>query len=322
MSTSTSVPPSEETRRPPKRFAPLDPTVQHSQDLPRLKGVIFDVDGTLCLPQNYMFGEMRSALGIPKSVDIIDHIRSLSNEPDTTTTSTTSEGKQSAQAPPEQPRSPTDPSQPPSEEMLSATSNDDPDPSLLTSPQARAVATIKSIERRAMSSQRPQPGLQEVMAYLTRRGVRKALCTRNFPAPVHHLLSNHLPDEEFHPIVTRETEGIQPKPSPEGLWMIAQEWGLDREVPGEESLASIAIGLGEQGEVDQLEVTKQVLGSGLIMVGDSLDDMAAGYRAGAATVLLVNEENEALSKHEYTGLSVRRLDELIDILDRGFEETR
>jgi phosphoglycolate phosphatase-like HAD superfamily hydrolase len=58
------------------------------------------------------------------------------------------------------------------------------------------------------------------------------------------------------------------------------------------------------------------------MVGDSLDDMAAGYRAGAATVLLVNEENEALSKHEYTGLSVRRLDELIDILDRGFEETR
>jgi phosphoglycolate phosphatase-like HAD superfamily hydrolase len=93
-------------------------------------------------------------------------------------------------------------------------------------------------------------------------------------------------------------------------------------VPGEESLASIAIGLGEQGEIDPLEVTKQVLGSGLIMVGDSLDDMAAGYRAGAATVLLVNEENEALSKHEYTGLGVRRLDELIDILDRGFEETR
>lgn len=262
-----------------------------------------------------MFREMRSALGIPKSVDIIDHIRSLSNEPDTTTPSSTPE-EQSTPAP--EPRSPTDPSQPPSEEMLSPTSNDDPDPSL-TSPQARAVATIKAIERRAMSSQRPQPGLQELMAYLTRRGVRKALCTRNFPAPVHNLLSNHLPEEEFHPIVTRETEGILPKPSPEGLWTIAQEWGLDREA-GEESLASIAI--GKQGEVDPLEVTKQVLGSGLIMVGDSLDDMAAGYRAGAATVLLVNEENEALSKHEYTGLSVRRLDELIDILERGFEETR
>src|SRR5215472_6966149 len=28
-------------------------------------------------PQNYMFTEMRSALGIPKSVDILDHIYSL-----------------------------------------------------------------------------------------------------------------------------------------------------------------------------------------------------------------------------------------------------
>ena len=37
------------------------------------------------LPQNYMFQEMRAALGIPRSVDILDHIRSLSNEPDTGT---------------------------------------------------------------------------------------------------------------------------------------------------------------------------------------------------------------------------------------------
>ncbi|KAI1620720.1 phosphoglycolate phosphatase [Exophiala viscosa] len=298
--------PSRETKREPKRFAPLDPAEQNGQHLPKLKGIIFDVDGTLCLPQNYMFKEMRSALGIPKSVDIIDHIRSLSNEPDV--------GIINGHQPPE-PHSSTNTNQPPLENMMSH-SADSPDPPL-DSPQARAVKKIKDIERQAMTSQRPQPGLQELMAYLTRRGVRKALCTRNFPAPVHHLLSNHLPDEEFHPVVTRETEGIQPKPSPEGLWSIAQAWGLDKEV--DESPDKL-VSTNDGEEIDPLELARQYLGSGLIMVGDSVDDMAAGYRAGAATVLLVNDENEELAKHAYTGRTVRRLDELIDILEQGFAE--
>lgn len=54
------------------------------------------------------------------------------------------------------------------------------------------------------------------------------------------------------------------------------------------------------------------------MVGDSLDDMTAGYRAGAATVLLVNEANAHLAGHEHTDLCVKRLDELIAILENGF----
>lgn len=259
------------------------------------------------LPQNYMFREMRAALGIPKSIDIIDHIRSLSNEVDTASP---------AKAPTAEPHAAIDPTKSPSEDMLSHDTDDtNPQP---TSPQARAVATIKAIERRAMSSQRPQPGLQELMAYLTGRGVPKALCTRNFPAPVHHLLSNHLPGEAFEPIITRETEGIQPKPSPEGLWMIAQAWGLDSEMEADaESLASTG-----KGQIDPLDLAKRYLGSGLIMVGDSIDDMTAGHRAGAATVLLANDENEELAKHEYTGLAIKRLDELIDILEGGFAESR
>ena len=36
------------------------------------------VDGTLCLPQNWMFGHMRKALGIDDKVDILTHIESLS----------------------------------------------------------------------------------------------------------------------------------------------------------------------------------------------------------------------------------------------------
>jgi hypothetical protein len=35
------------------------------------------IDGTLCLPQNWMFGQMRQALGIDDKVDILDHIESL-----------------------------------------------------------------------------------------------------------------------------------------------------------------------------------------------------------------------------------------------------
>ncbi|KAL4932763.1 putative haloacid dehalogenase-like hydrolase [Aspergillus undulatus] len=60
-----------------RRFAPLNPSNREASNAPQLKGIVFDVDGTLCLPQNYMFGKMREALGISKSVDILHHIRNL-----------------------------------------------------------------------------------------------------------------------------------------------------------------------------------------------------------------------------------------------------
>ena len=48
--------------------------------------------------------------------------------------------------------------------------------------------------------------------------------------------------------------------------------------------------------------------------------MTSGHRAGAATVLLANEENKELKKHEHTGLWIDKLDGLIKVLERGFEE--
>ena len=236
-----------------------------------------------------MFKEMREALGIPKSVDILDHIRSLSNEADGSD------------------------SDPPNGAAQT--------PSTPSSPRSRAVAAIQAIERRAMTSQRPQPGLQQLMAYLHRRDMRKALCTRNFPAPVDHLLSKFLRDPNefgvFEPIITRDTMGIRPKPSPEGIWTIVASWG----VKGDSFPEALQDSEGIDGEdVDVLKMAKRHLGSGIIMVGDSIDDMAAGYRAGAATVLLVNEENEHLLTHQFTGRGIRRLDQLIGILENGFEE--
>ena len=46
--------------------------------------------------------------------------------------------------------------------------------------------------------------------------------------------------------------------------------------------------------------------------------MTAGFRAKAATVLLVNPVNTHLATHEHTDLCISRLDELIEILEMGF----
>lgn len=46
--------------------------------------------------------------------------------------------------------------------------------------------------------------------------------------------------------------------------------------------------------------------------------MTAGHVAGAATVLLANEKNEALKEHEHTDVWIDQLDDLIGVLERGF----
>ena len=95
-----------------------------------------------------------------------------------------------------------------------------------------------------------------------------------YSAPVAHLLTKFLPAQQFEPIITRAFR--PPKPDPAGILHIARSWGL------------------EDG------------GSSLIMVGDSVDDMTAGFRAGAATVLLVNPENAELASHEHTHMCISR----------------
>ncbi|KAL8775012.1 MAG: hypothetical protein Q9209_000491 [Squamulea sp. 1 TL-2023] len=154
--------------------------------------------------------------------------------------------------------------------------------------QDEAQTAIRTIERAAMVEQEPQPGLSELIQYLERRGVRMGLCTRNFDAPVTHLLQTFLPGKTFFPIITREFR--PPKPDPAGILHIAEAWEL------------------EDGA------------NSLIMVGDSVDDMVAGYKAGAATVLLLSKNNEGLESHEYTGVAIERLDDLVGILEEGFEE--
>ncbi len=75
----------------------------------------------------------------------------------------------------------------------------------------------------------------------------------------------------------------------------------------------------EEDEEDEEDEEEEVGdASALIMVGDSIDDMTAGRRAGAATVLLVNDANRDLADHPHTDLVIGRLDDLIAVLDDGF----
>ena len=216
-----------------------------------------------------MFGQMRAVLGIPKSVDILEHIYAL----------------------------PT------------------------TEAQAAAMESIRGIEREAMAKQTAQPGLVELMEYLDSRGLPKGICTRNFEQPVSHLLTTFLSGSLFHPIVTRDFR--PPKPDPAGILHIARSWGLTRrgglsEAPAQKdgSTEVGAEGVGVSALMEDGE--EEVDASGLIMVGDSIDDITAGRRAGAATVLLVNDANRHLADHEHTDLVISRLDELIDVLENGF----
>ncbi|OTB09262.1 hypothetical protein M426DRAFT_316550 [Hypoxylon sp. CI-4A] len=257
----------------PRRFAPLKEAAagQH-HDLPKLQGVIFDVDGTLCQPQNHMFTEMRQVLDIPRSTDILDHIYALPT--------------------PEQ--------------------------------QEAAMESIRAIERASMARQVAQPGLADLMAYLDAREIRKGICTRNFEQPVTHLLTKFLAGSVFEPVVTRDFR--PPKPDPAGLLYIARSWGLVRRVQGpkDAEVAREVVG-GEESGGESPGVKEGAVGhhevgdaSGLIMVGDSIDDMTAGRRAGAATVLLVNDANRHLADHEHTDLVIERLDELVHVLEHGF----
>jgi phosphoglycolate phosphatase-like HAD superfamily hydrolase len=176
-----------------------------------------------------------------------------------------------------------------------------------------------------MATQVAQPGLVQLMTYLDSRGIRKGICTRNFDAPVNGLLTKFLSGSVFAPIVTRDFR--PPKPDPAGILHIAQSWGLVRRSGGEagipvsEELEVARPAVTEQNAADGLvptETGEEVAdASSLIMVGDSIDDMTAGRRAGAKTVLLVNDLNRYLADHEHTDLVISRLDELIDVLEKG-----
>lgn len=201
-----------------------------------IKAVVFDMDGTLCVPQPWMFPAMRKAIGLnDKYIDILDFISDLPTDED----------------------------------------------------RSFAERKIHEVEIQAMNEMTPQPGLVELMKYLTINKFNKGICTRNIQRPVDHLINKFLPLEcaNFDIIITRDFRPTKPNPDP--LLHIAEKLNL---TPSE-----------------------------IIMVGDSLDDMKSGHDAGCTTILLKNHINEYLliDHGELVDISVDRLDEIIPLLQKS-----
>lgn len=199
----------------------------------RIKAIVFDMDGTLCLPQPWMFPAMRQAIGLTdKNTDILQFIDNL----------------------------------PTTEDKL------------------LAEKRIHEVEMQAMEEMEPQPGLVEIMKYLTLNNYSKNICTRNKPSPVNYLINKFIPREwsSFDHVLTRDFRPTKPNPDP--LLHIAKLLSLQ---PQE-----------------------------LIIVGDSYDDIMCGRAAGSFTILLKNHVNKhLLTEHkELIDVAIDNLNEIIPLL--------
>lgn len=55
------------------------------------------------------------------------------------------------------------------------------------------------------------------------------------------------------------------------------------------------------------------------MIGDSIDDVAAGRDAGAMTIFLTSPGKEDLEEDDRTDVVITRLNELVGLLEKGLE---
>lgn len=238
-----------------------------------LKGVIFDMDGTLTMPQSWMFGEMRQSLHLQTQpqVDLLEFVSKLPHSGQTL-----------------------DPYDP----FENLTFEVEPES------MEEAERRLQYVEAKAMMKQLPTDGIKSTLKKLKDLGIPVAICTRNVPTPVDHFLNNVLPLQDPHLeyqwqglIITRDFKPT--KPSPEPLLHIIQKhfstvWGK---------------------EVDPMDV---------LMVGDSMDDMLAGYNAGCGLVLINHGEhgNDTVKDKIDIDLSIKDFYPLIEALESGLEITQ
>lgn len=123
------------------------------------------------------------------------------------------------------------------------------------------------------------------MEYLAQKGIRKAICTRNFEQPVNYLLENFLSGHPFSMVIDRSFR--PPKPSPAPILHIAAQWNAAVEE--------------------------------LVMVGDSIDDMLSGRDAGSTTILLKNDHNQHVESEPCTDFAVADLKDIGPLIDREFD---
>eukprot|EP00795_Rhopilema_esculentum_P006002 gene6002-11370_t len=160
--------------------------------------------------------------------------------------------------------------------------------SLVGNEKDNAMKTIEAFEEEGRKSLELQPGIEELFTFLlheTSLRPKLALVTRNNTLAVKHFLEKCATDnvcadahELFSIILTRDFKPV--KPHPAALLHIASKWDTDP--------------------------------NNIIIVGDDKHDILCGKSAGAMTVLLNNEKNEAAK--ELAEYNVDKLTEIIPIL--------
>ncbi len=146
-----------------------------------------------------------------------------------------------------------------------------------------AMEILDRFEVEAAARSRPNDGAEDLVRFLRERGLRTGIISRNSPQSIEIALRNFatLRPVNFDLILTRD-DPYPPKPSPEGIRAAAVRMGV---------------------------AANQVL-----VVGDYLFDIEAGYRAGARTAFLTNRGALAC-RDPRPDFTIDRLDELRDIVD-------
>ncbi|KAJ2725494.1 hypothetical protein GGI07_001250 [Coemansia sp. Benny D115] len=205
----------------------------------RIRGVVFDMDGTLASPITEHLVRLSRELGVPKNMGILEYV------------DTYLKGEQRIQA----------------------------------------ENRIVEVESEAMATMELSPGLVELLQYLHDNEMPIGIITRNNAMAAQHFLQQVVrrqPKEQwelfnFNPVIDRTFKPV--KPEPHSFLHISKLWGI----PPQE----------------------------LMMVGDHLDDLLCGVRAGGVSALLRYEHN-GIYEHK-AHISVDRIDDLITKLDNGFD---
>ena len=146
-----------------------------------------------------------------------------------------------------------------------------------------AMEILDRFEVEAAARSRPNDGAEDLVRFLRERGLRSGIISRNSPQSIEIALRNFatLRPVSFDLILTRD-DPYPPKPSPEGIRAAAVRMGV---------------------AADQV-----------LVVGDYLFDIEAGYRAGARTAFLTNR-GALVCRDPRPDFTIDRLDQLRDIVD-------
>jgi HAD superfamily hydrolase (TIGR01509 family) len=146
-----------------------------------------------------------------------------------------------------------------------------------------AMEILDRFEVEAAARSRPNAGAEDLVRFLRERGLRTGVISRNSPQSIEIALRSFttLRPAHFDLILTRD-DPYPPKPSPEGIRAAAARMG----VPADE----------------------------VLVIGDYLFDIEAGYRAGARTAFLTNR-GPLICRDPKPDFTIDRLDEVREIVD-------